>query len=149
MAGEFSSMLIAVLVLALTGCAWGQQDVRAVHVPAESSWGVQESGPNLLFGCSANGKPEKPFDGVHEPKCIAGWTWGCADRSRVLLTAEDGRKWCHAPDEFSTKVDGTRLADWLEKHCAIELVVPSVIGAIGPAGGNLARTPYHLRCKGD
>ena len=24
-----------------------------------------------------------------------GWT--CADKSRILLTAEDGKKWCHAP----------------------------------------------------
>lgn len=23
--------------------------------------------------------------------------WGCADKSRILLTAEDGTHWCHAP----------------------------------------------------
>jgi hypothetical protein len=27
----------------------------------------------------------------------AGNKWGCADKSRILLTAEDGKKWCHKP----------------------------------------------------
>lgn len=25
--------------------------------------------------------------------CMGGWT--CADQSRILLTAEDGKRWCH------------------------------------------------------
>jgi hypothetical protein len=35
------------------------------------------------------------FDGTKWQSAPCGST--CADKSRILLTAEDGKKWCHAP----------------------------------------------------
>jgi hypothetical protein len=37
------------------------------------------------------------------PKCAGGCVpppayWGCADDSRILLIAEDGKRWCHKPE---------------------------------------------------
>jgi hypothetical protein len=29
--------------------------------------------------------------------CVGVVLWACADKSRILMTAEDGKKWCHKP----------------------------------------------------
>jgi hypothetical protein len=51
----------------------------------------------ILIGDSGDSEPvppdvpaiQKPAEGITMP------LWRCADKSRILLTAEDGKKWCH------------------------------------------------------
>lgn len=84
-------MRYAILLL-LASAAWGQVDVPAVQVPIESTWGWMGGD---IFGCSNGGKPAKEliqFD--MNTQCIKGHREGCADKSRILLTSEDGKKHC-------------------------------------------------------
>lgn len=96
------SMNPLLTVLLLGGMAFGQaqiSDVPAVHIPVKSEFG-SVSCDNLMacLGCSNNGhtatlKAISP-DVTQEPKCVGGWRWGCADKSAILLTAEDETRHC-------------------------------------------------------
>lgn len=65
-------------------------DADAVHIAAPSEWGPITCGQNLCFACSNNGHLAS-FD---SGKCVGGWRWGCADKSAILMTSEDGQKHC-------------------------------------------------------
>lgn len=110
-------MKLALIFLLASVGGVGPSDVPAVHIPIDSWVTLQtDSDPTsnissgmAVFACSNHGKvPEiittqtattssvtttMRFPGMGE-KCVGGWRWGCADKSRILLTAEDGTKHC-------------------------------------------------------
>lgn len=123
-------------------------DVPAVHVPAKSET-VIESGINLSFTCSNGGRPTSNisgsiFQGDHDLHCVGGWRWGCAEKSAILLTAEDGTRHClkivpaeepakkpvaqpvKKPEKFTTG----QLTDWEKKNCYVDTI------GTPPPGGN-------------
>ena len=59
-------------------------DVPAIQVPADSE--LENMGGDI-FGCSNGGR-------LNLGHCAGGHTYSCADKSRVLLTDESGKKHC-------------------------------------------------------
>jgi hypothetical protein len=68
-----------------TDCA---VSVSAVQEPAKS-WMESKGGDS--FGCSNDGEM---VGEVFEHQCKNGKRWTCGDKTRVLLTAEDGTRHC-------------------------------------------------------
>ena len=94
--------LLGIVMLGQLGLHWPiAPDVPAIHYPVESHW-EWEAGPGDRMSCSHHGVPKespKPAGVIFwHDDCTDGWEWTCADKSRILLTAEDGKKWCHKPE---------------------------------------------------
>jgi hypothetical protein len=73
-------------------------DVPAAHAPAESVLVSTSRCDNSLcmdgpLECSNHGQLISMYIG-QSATCKDGWTWTCADKSRILLTSEDGKKHC-------------------------------------------------------
>jgi hypothetical protein len=119
------------LLLCLAGCALGQtqpKDVRAIRIPIGDGgyptciW-YYDGRPQIESCWDIDGKP-KLHSTPHET-AVARWKWTCADKSRILETAEDGTKWCHKPQ---TEV---------EENCHIERYWADPIkGDLGPIIGD-------------
>jgi hypothetical protein len=77
-------------------------DVPAIHKSADSDWRMTGS---ETIECSNNGHPDWIFNSDKslmgsDHRCVDGWTWECADKSRILMMAEDGKAWCHKPQTY-------------------------------------------------
>lgn len=72
-------------------------DVPAIEVKLESRPDSEDGSYLLEFSKACAEWREGKMS--WKPEIIAchwnGWT--CAEKSRILLTAEDGKKWCHKP----------------------------------------------------
>jgi hypothetical protein len=67
------------------------------------------------ISCPLIAGPKSPdIPAIQEkPKCAGGCVpppdyWTCADKRRILLTSEDGKKWCHTPQTGVTSVPSSR-----------------------------------------
>lgn len=76
-------------------------DVPAVEIPAPSRLAYTPNcndASNICSGelmvCTNHGTL---IEGNNIAGCSHGYTLSCADKSRILMTAEDGKSWCHAP----------------------------------------------------
>lgn len=88
--------------------AFGQAqvtDVPATRVNIKSETISSEVDHVVSYFCSDGGHPTKFFPRDKEGRwpvipehpdlgCVAGIKWGCADKSAILLTAEDGTRHC-------------------------------------------------------
>lgn len=70
-----------------TPCAWRDGDMGSCSFIIQ--W--REGGSSCIFSATL-----ADFDRYEQlPSCTTKNSWSCADKSRILLTAEDGKKWCH------------------------------------------------------
>ena len=79
----------------------GYDEVLPLDVPAVQERHTYQRPPHMVFAtfrdaCAHNGEVSviKTKEGKEDEVCIIK-RWTCRDRSRVLLTSEDGKKWCH------------------------------------------------------
>jgi hypothetical protein len=107
LATAFVTLWVTLALPAGTGHSCGDFacDEPAVHTPAPSYWVAEGCDPganvcsNDTMICANNGHPapDNNAGSFLSSKCVDGWTWTCADKSRILLSAEDGKQWCYKP----------------------------------------------------
>lgn len=130
---------IAVILLATASVAWGQcgqttkapclvlgqRDVPAVEYTTPASYPCNVnmcSGGACLASCLT--MPE-----VH---------WKCEDKSRILLTAEDGKHWCHLP-EIDYPASRSRMLDTDNWYSPLAQFGDPGINKLFPDTGNPAQ----------